>query len=351
MRILFVILSSVLFLIASVEVALAKERETTSVTAIALRMGRAALKDFEAENWQSALTGFIEADHLAHSPVFELYIARCLKFLGHWFDARRHLENVIDEEIPITSPSPWSEARDTAKLELSKLVNDIPKIDIELSGQNAPRVLLLLDGKPISTNPELSTQRLTRLELDPGHHELLVQFDNQTLESRSFVLEPGDPPFVITLGPYEQTSTKPIAANPNDQFLIVSPGSVISSTVKVTPKRVIFPSAATRHSPPRSIPKGAYVALGFGILGTCLGAVTGILALHKRNEIVENCDGMSCSRQFASTIDRAKQYGNISTAAFTSAGVGFAAAGLIIYAQPSAFSSGGSFSFDLSGRF
>jgi len=195
-----------------------------------------------------------------------------------------------------------------------------------------------IDAKPLPRAAVQSSPGVSRIPLDPGPHELTVLRNSEPIDSRSFNLIPGPEAHTIELGPYESPVEVP-AGKP-----VALPLAAKPVPIPVAPP----PGSRGKLS---TVPTSAYVALGFGILGTCLGTVSGILAWHERNGILQNCNGLNCPTRYSTRLDRAKLYGNLSTAAFTAGGVGFATTGLIVVTTPSNPPKLSSIGIELSGRF
>jgi hypothetical protein len=329
----------VLFAIISrPEQTFASESIRVSASASALKLGRTALNDYADHKWEKALAGFIAADQATQSPVFKLYIARCLKNLNRWHDARLQLESIVNGENPANAPSPWEEAQKTAKSELSTLLDMSPKLRLEFVDDNISQFRVKLDEKLVDWGHLDSKKSEILIELDPGQHNLLVSKDGLQVDLRLFEIEPAKEPFAIKLGPYTRSDKV------TSEFVqpTKKPGAL---------KPVAVATLPTHQTPTRSFPKGAYVAIGFGILGASLGTIMGIMALHERDSIVKNCGGLTCTSQYAPQLDRARLYGNLSTAAFTASGVGFTAAGVIVYVTPRNSVKQSSVGIGLSGQF
>lgn len=87
----------------------------------ALALGREAMALYDRGQWEEAQGKFEEAERLAHSPVFVLYLARCARNAGDLAAAKSAYERLLKESLPAGAPSPWISAIESAKVELPEL--------------------------------------------------------------------------------------------------------------------------------------------------------------------------------------------------------------------------------------
>src|SRR6266545_4476278 len=76
----------------------------------ALEIGHEGLKLFQIGDYRSALLRFEEAEQLAHSPVFVLYVARCQRGLGRLTNAKATLEQLVSQGTGPKWPAVWRKA-------------------------------------------------------------------------------------------------------------------------------------------------------------------------------------------------------------------------------------------------
>jgi hypothetical protein len=266
-----------------------------------------------------------------HSPVFDLYAARCLVKLGRWLDASSRLQVVANDELPESAPLPWHQARSSAASELAALREDIPKVELHLLSRFEPYPTVTLDNGVLEF-----FQGKASVLLDPGPHEILVERGHTRLESRLIDLRPAREPLVISLGPYVNPLELDVPVN-----AIVPPKT--QGATAASPEPMAQPSSATR--------RGAYMALGLGLLGVGIGAIAGAVAWHERNQLYNQCGGWVCQEDFSRRTERGRAFGNVSTAAFLSAAAGFATAGILFYYTPTQMPRRGGVELGLTGRF
>lgn len=100
----------------SAQVSTAAPAEVDTQTAERAReLGLAGLRAYEESRFEAALDSFQKAEALAHSPVFELYMARCLLGLERPDEARAWLEKVAALEASDRAPEAWRRAREEAR--------------------------------------------------------------------------------------------------------------------------------------------------------------------------------------------------------------------------------------------
>lgn len=84
----------------------------------ARELGMAGLVAFGRGSFEEAHAAFAEAEALVHSPVFQVYQARCLIQLGRVAEARALLQEVSAASSFPQEPGAWKRARAAARSEL-----------------------------------------------------------------------------------------------------------------------------------------------------------------------------------------------------------------------------------------
>jgi tetratricopeptide (TPR) repeat protein len=87
----------------------------------ARRLGLRGLSAYGKSDYEKALLLFQKAEATAHSPVFQLYIARCYLALSRSEEARALLYELSEQETDEADPEAWIRARAQAKSELAEL--------------------------------------------------------------------------------------------------------------------------------------------------------------------------------------------------------------------------------------
>ncbi|HEY5960361.1 MAG TPA: hypothetical protein VIV60_27595 [Polyangiaceae bacterium] len=288
----------------------------------AIRLGQSGLTHYQTEQWDLALSAFQAADAQMHSPVFGLYVARCLRKLGRWVAAVEQYQSMTSAQLSDTSPEPWKHAHRAATEELADLSATVPKVQLSVEGVARETIAVSIDGKPIQLG---ATSAI--LTLDPGDHVLHVISEGKLAETREFTLQPAQEPLGIELGPYSIEKVTPLSRKSQ---------LVTSHARLVTPRPAPTPSVepVAKNHAVSTIRRVGTVALGAGFLGLAGGIVIGAYAWHERNAISSRCDNWDCPKSLSARIERGRTIANIATAAFSLALVGFGTASVLFYVEP-----------------
>jgi hypothetical protein len=235
--------------------------------------------------WAEAYDRFAQADALAHSPVFVLYMARCRKNAGKLLEARAIYDRVAGETVPPDAPRPFREAIADAAAERQELGKRIPSILVVVKGAPAGEVTVRVDGRAVPAG--------TAVPLDPAAHRVVATRGGRTAE-KTVVLAESAGTVRVELG-----------------FDAAPPAEVKGS---------LAPAA---------------VALTVGLLGVGVGAVTGAIAAAKTSDIEDGCgDDGHCPTTSAGELDTANAFATTSTIGFVAGGVGLATALVLYLARP-----------------
>lgn len=238
---------------------------------------------FAKGNWDDAYNRFQQADALAHSPVFVLFMARSKKNAGKLLEASSLYERVATEKLATDAPKPFRAATSDAASELSELRGRIPHVRVVVTGAPQGPVDVRVDGEPIETDKLVA--------LDPGAHV----FSAKTLKLEK-----------------KETVVLPSAARELRVELSFS-----------TPRR-----DQTRPVKRGSLAPGiAFVSLAAA--GLELGAIMGGLATKTSDDVKAGCIDDHCLTSDAADLDRARLFANVSTGAFVAGGA-FMVTGIVL---------------------
>lgn len=279
----------------------AQPDETLTDAERAVSIGRTAVSLFKEERWAEAYDKFSEAEQVAHSPVFLLYMARCKRQLGDLKAARALYQRVVQDEIPVGAPESWRNAQTDATKELAGL---FPSLRISVRGGPAE---VKLDGRTL-TREELAQP----IEVEPGRHRV---------EAR-------------------RGRGKPVV-----QQVTLARGASIDVVLELpeTPSPERRPDGDT---PPAEESQGSLapgiVMLAFAGAAGIAGIVTGAIALDTAQGVVDRCAGNDCtgsgnsSEGSALQSDRDKAYNlaHASTATLVVAGVAAAVGITLLILRP-----------------
>jgi hypothetical protein len=234
---------------------------------------------YEAGRYEEAIARLREADAIFDAPHHDVYVARALKQLGRWLEAREAYRAALG--APSDRPG-FAEARQLAREELDRLQAALPAVEIALAGGQVGRVLV--DGAPAAIGPGGA------VEVDPGPHRVRVETTDGRSDERSVRLGEG----VLLRVTFEPRAA---AATPTGAAPVDHGGS-----------SWILPAAA----------------FGVGGAGLVVGTITGIASLSAVGDLEEACPGTTCPADEADTIDSAGTLANVSNVGFAvgAAGVG-----------------------------
>ena len=94
----------------------------------ALALGHDGLAAYNKGDWAEARAKFAEADRLAHSPVFVLYLARSARNAGDLSAAKEAYDRVVIEVVAPGAPAPWAAAVTSAKQERAELEKKLAEL-------------------------------------------------------------------------------------------------------------------------------------------------------------------------------------------------------------------------------
>ncbi|HZO15868.1 MAG TPA: hypothetical protein VFB62_21490 [Polyangiaceae bacterium] len=302
------LLSFFLFSIASAAAAQtvddpqAQPDETLTDSERAVTIGKTAMSLFKEERWPEAYDKFSEAETVAHSPVFLLYMARCKRQLGDLKAARALYKRVVDDATPQGAPESWKNAQAEAAQELGAL---FPRLRIAVRGGAAE---VKLDGRTL-TSEELAQP----IEVEPGQHRV---------EAR-------------------RGRGKPVV-----QQVTLARGSSIDVVLELpeapSPERRGAGGDTPKAEPSEGSLAPGIVMLAFAGAAGIAGIVTGAIALDAAQGVVDRCTGDDCTgggnsaeaAALQSDRDRAYNLAHASTASLVVAGVAAAVGITLLILRP-----------------
>jgi hypothetical protein len=274
----------------------------------ALVRGNAALELYRTGAWIGAHAAFSEAEALAHSPVFVLYMARSLRNAGRWLEARKLFASLAHERITADSPQAWRDAVTEGDDELRQLSARIPRLRLRFLPRRAEELSVEVDGVSLSI-PQLADA----IELDPGRHVVTTKLDGATRQAKAFLVSDlGGETVVVLKGDGGPTGAPP--------------ARVTQATPRATLPRDSSPVAWERAA--------GFGAASLGIVAIGFGAVAGWLAVDQAQDLRSRCDRNDCPADSVGDRDRARRLGNLSTAGFVVGGVALVAGGTLLIVRP-----------------
>jgi hypothetical protein len=247
----------------------------------AVEIGRLALEAYASASWDTAYRGFSAAERLVHSPVFVLYMARCRRNSGRLLEARDLFRSVAREPLLADAPASWSQAVAAGHSELGTLQQNIPSIWIrKRSGSKVQAVVINGRTIPVAVNG-------TELELDPSQQSLEIVHEDGVRSRLALQLREGrrGVPVWLPAGTGDASTEAPPVARRS-----------LLSTSKVI----------------------GYSALGVGAAGIITGAITGLIAKNRTDNLKQTqCDETGdCYAEARGEAETASRWAFVSTLSF-----------------------------------
>lgn len=253
-------------------------------------LGNSGVEAYQAGNYKDASERLEKSYAIARVPSLGLWSARALRQLGLLVEsANRYLETA-SLQIPEGDYEIQKQAQVDAKKELDALRPIIPALMIEIKGAQPAEVNVTVDGVPLAGSL-LGEPRL----VNPGLHKVEGTHGSVKKEANVMIGEGQKAPAVLDFGPSPAAGSGAAAEEE---------GSSTQSTLGV-------------------------VALAAGGAGIVVGAITGGMALSKKNTIDSSpaCENDRCSDK--SLVDSYNTLRTVSTVGFIVGGV-LAAAGVTL---------------------
>ncbi len=234
----------------------------------------------------AAIPRFVESLRLDPKAITLINLADCEEktgmladALGHWIEARERAQAEGNAAIV-------EEAERRAKNIEPKLA----RLSITLSDKVPANAEVVRDGVvlgPVSIG--------VSLPVNPGKHTIVVRAKGHEDRTTEIDVTDGErKDIVVEAGP-----SKPAVAAVSEE----------------TPERTTTSRGGTSPL--------VYAGFGTAIVGVGVGAVTGILALGKANDVADACPGGNCrSTSDLDAVDSGRTLGTVSTVAFIVGGVG-----------------------------
>jgi hypothetical protein len=265
--------------------------------------GRRGLEAWQRGDYAACRKSFSRAESISHSPVFVLYLARCLERQGQLLEARRLYGLVADERLDDTAPAAWRSATTDAVRERTDLAPRIPSIVVSVRNARTRELSVALDGASVG-----SEQLSTPWELDPGEHRLQATGPDGARAETRFTLAEGQRSRAVEL-----VFPPPARKRP-------PPGS-----------RHGHPSGPAASA---SFETAGYVAAGVGLAGLIAGAITGTMAWARLADIKDSCDGNVCDPNLRESMSDVRALTTVSDLSFVIAAGGLTTSAVFLWVLP-----------------
>jgi hypothetical protein len=216
---------------------------------------------------------------------------------------------VATEHLSPESPAPWVQAVRAAKAELDALAPTIPSVCV---GREAGSEIVraAIGGHTLSLSGTCQ-----EVEIDPGEH-VVVLWDGDGRRSTADLR--------VSEGQRRVALPRPAKEQPNEAIPERAPEPVRSLSVR---RRRDAPAKKSTIREPLGI-----AALGVGALGLGIGAVAGIVAAAKADDL--HCSNDRCSASEGPSLHSASRWAAVSTVGFIFGGASAAAGVLTLFVVP-----------------
>jgi hypothetical protein len=277
---------------------------------VAESLFRRAREEMKRGEYASACPKFEESYRLDPSIGTLLNLALCEEALGHtataWTKLREFLDSAPsgDSRVPV--------ARD----KLAKLEAELPWLHLTIDPTGAQTVVQLDDV-------ELRAASLSQaIPVDPGEHVVRVTLSTGESLETPFRIHPKENLYLRATAPSQEHPALPPTASAPLVTLVEpqAPRAVASTLQSPTP---------TQPNTERAV---AYGIGAVGIAGLVTSGVFGLMALHNRNVVREQCPNRECETQ--SALDAAEsgaRYEKIANVAFAVGAVGLVTGGVLLW--------------------
>lgn len=264
-------------------------------------LGDAGVELYQKGDYSGALEKFRQAQALANVPTLGLRVARCLDKLGHLFEAKQAYEETAALTLEAGAPAAQKTAQEQARTELGALNARIPKLSIVVKGADASAIEVAVDGQPVPS------AELTKRAVTLGAHHV---------EGRR-----GDEKVVVDAEAAEGQSVQVV-------LVFAAPAAPTPAPIAPPPAEDTAPAGSHRTL--------AFAALGLGVVGVGVGAITGAVALGKQSNLDGACPNSSCPAAWADYISSYNQLRAVSIVGFGVGVLGLGAGVALLLTSPSA---------------
>jgi len=267
-------------------------------SAAAEQLFTAGREAFERGDYATACPKFEESQRLDPAAGTLINLAACYEKVGRLASAWEAWRSAL-QVLP-----PGDERRPTVERMAAAMEKRVPRLHLELAPGAPPGTRVARDAVDLG-----AASLGVALPVDPGRHLVIVtapdhlerRYDVQVSEGQTTKLEvaPGE----------KRSAVPPPAPVPTKAPIAPAP----------TPDRVEA-SGGTRTL--------GFVVAGAGVLGVAVGSVSGILALNKKSEMLDDCqrigDRYQCGSSGLDAADSGHTLATVSTIAFAVGAAGIA---------------------------
>lgn len=284
--------------------------------AAARSLGYEGISDFQAGNYAAASDKLDRAYQALRVPSLGLWSARALEKNGKLVAAAERYLEVQRLDPGSGDVGVQKQAQADAKTEHAALVPRIPSIVIQVEGAPAPEVSVMANGASVPSSL-IGAKR----PVDPGTVTLEASH-RERMAQEQVTLKEGETKTVVLR--FEAAAAAAVVAAP-----VAATGS---APPQPTEDR---PAGKSSGSTTKTL---GFVAIGVGGAAIVAGAVTGGIAMAKRDSI-DGCEGTRCPPSARSDVAAYNDLRTISSACFIGGGVLAATGIVLVIAAPKSSSS------------
>jgi len=307
-RITLAALSTGVLQLSLLGVASAEEDSATEIAA-ARTLAVDGLKLAQAGKCEEAIPKLERSEKLHHSSIVLSRLGECKVSEGKLVEGTEMLRKVLREPLP-ANPSPaQSKAYERAQIALDSAKPRIAGLTVSIAAPPGAELKLTIDGVAVA-----NTLVDSELPADPGDHLVEASAPGYLKASSRVTLGAADKKTISLKLEVDPNAPAPTPAGPKPEAAAVAAAQVASRPAAAPP--------APPPAPKKPNHTAAYVSWTLGAVGVGVGTAFGVMAMKDKHDLDPQCPGNSCAPGSNDALDKAKQKGTISTAAFAAGGVG-----------------------------
>jgi hypothetical protein len=245
----------------------AQQQPSAADRTTARRLGNEGVVALKAGDFETAADRFERANDLVPAPSFLVLLARARVGQGRLVEAYEIYRTIIREGVQPDKPEAFKRALADAKQEVKAVEPRLAWVAVNVVGARPEQVEVTLNGSVIPS-AALGAQR----PVDPGVLRVEARAEGYRPAEAVVELTEGQHLPPIELRMVELPKPQPVVALRQEQPIMTADGGE--------------PSFVSQSSL-------GYIALGLGGAGLAVGAVTGIIAINRRQEL----DDIPCIEQ------------------------------------------------------
>jgi len=294
----------------------------SSVLSSARELAKQGLQAYDAGRYEEAADKLGKAYEVVHVPTLAVNQARALVKLGKLVAA----SELYLEAQRIPKDKSWqstqTDAQRDAEKERTELLPRIPRLTVSIKGAGPSDVDVLIDGSALPA-AMIGSEELQ----DPGTHKVQGSHGTELVVETITVKEGDHASVTLQFKLVSASAVQPGPKVPNQQNQ-AQPPPMAAPTPASAP---LAAQTAPQPAPAAPSNKGStqktigWIGVGVGGAGLAAGAVTGFMAMSKRNSL--NNDGLCsadlkhCAPAASSRVDSYNSFRTISTIGLYAGGV------------------------------